>query len=402
MKKKTDWKVLVTDADALHSLPIVRSLGSKGMRVSMSSHRKVFSLCFYSKYCSERIIYPAPNRSKEFIDFMVDLVRSRRFDILLPVRSTITPQIAEHAEKLRPFVNFVLPPSESMTTANNKELTFRFAEKVGIPVPRTIYPRKFSDIEEEARRFRFPVVTKALVASGSRGLAYLNSADELLSFAEKNLVQESDLVQKRWIVQEYIQGPGCGFFSIFDRGEPKAMFMHRRIREYPITGGPSTLAESYYHPRLKELGLKLLEALNWNGVAMVEFKLDLKDNEFKLMEINPRFWGSLNLPLACGVDFPYLFCLLSMKQNFEPVFKYKEGVKFRWLFPGDFMHLLAKYGLSKDFYKDFFDPGVRYDISLSDIKPNIVELFLIAGYFVQNRGKIRYPQGKPVKPSLGT
>jgi predicted ATP-grasp superfamily ATP-dependent carboligase len=398
MRKKTNWKVLVTDADALHSLPIVRSLGSRGMRVSMGSHRRVFSLSFYSKFCRDRIIYPPPDQSDEFIDFMIRLVRSRKFDILLPVRSTVTPLIAQHAKEFKPFVNFALPSLESMTLANNKELTFRFAEKMKIPVPRTIYPRKFSDVEQEAKNFRFPVVAKALIASGSRGLAYLNSADELLRFAKKNLISQSDANQQKCIVQEYIRGPGCGFFSIFDQGEPKAIFMHRRIREYPITGGPSTLAESYYHPRLKELGLKLLKALNWNGVAMVEFKLDLADNEFKLMEINPRFWGSLNLPVACGVDFPHLFCLLAMKQDFEPVFEYRKGIKFRWLFPGDFMHLLAQYGLSKDFYTDFFDPSVRYDISLSDIKPNIIELLLIAGYFIQNRGKIRYPQGKPIIP----
>jgi predicted ATP-grasp superfamily ATP-dependent carboligase len=398
MRKRTNWKVLVTDADALHSLPIVRSLGSRGMRVSMGSHRRAFSLSFYSKFCRDRIIYPSPEQSDEFIDFMIRLVRSRKFDILLPVRSTVTPLIAQHAKEFEPFVNFALPSLESMTLANNKELTFRFAEKMKIPVPRTIYPRKFSDVEQEAENFRFPVVAKALIASGSRGLAYLNSADELLRFAKKNLTSQSDADQQKCIVQEYIRGPGCGFFSIFDQGEPKAIFMHRRIREYPITGGPSTLAESYYHPRLKELGLKLLKALNWNGVAMVEFKLDLADNEFKLMEINPRFWGSLNLPVACGVDFPYLFCLLAMKQDFEPVFEYRKGVKFRWLFPGDFMHLLAQYGLSKDFFTDFFDPSVRYDISLSDIKPNIIELLLIAGYFIQNRGKIRYPQGKPIIP----
>jgi predicted ATP-grasp superfamily ATP-dependent carboligase len=398
MRKKTNWKVLVTDADALHSLPIVRSLGSRGMRVSMGSHRRVFSLSFYSKFCGDRIIYPPPDQSDEFIAFMIQLVRSRKFDILLPVRSTVTPLIAQHAQEFEPFVNFALPSLESMILANNKELTFRFAEKMKIPVPRTIYPRKFSEVEQEVKNFRFPVVAKALIASGSRGLAYLNSADELLRFAQKNLTSRSNTDQQKCIVQEYIRGPGCGFFSIFDRGEPKAIFMHRRIREYPITGGPSTMAESYYHPRLKELGLKLLKALNWNGVAMVEFKLDLEDNEFKLMEINPRFWGSLNLPVACGVDFPYLFCLLAMKQDFEPVLEYQEGVKFRWLFPGDFMHLLAQYGLSKDFYTDFFDSSVRYDISLSDIKPNIIELLLIAGYFIQNRGKIRYPQGKPVIP----
>ncbi len=398
MKKEINWKVLVTDADALHSLCIVRSLGAKGMRVSMGSLRRLFSLSFYSKFCRERIIYPAPNHTQEFIDFMVDRVRSKSYDILLPVRSSVTPLIAEHAEKFRPYVNFLLPSAESMRVANDKELTFKFAEKIGIPIPRTIYPQKFSDIEQEAQRFRYPVVTKAAFGSGSRGLAYLNSAGDLLKFAEKNLKHESDLAVNRWIIQEYIQGPGCGFFAIFNRGEPKAIFMHRRIREYPITGGPSVMAESYYHPRLKELGLKLLKALNWNSVAMVEFKLDLKDNEFKLMEVNPRFWGSLNLPVACGVDFPYYYCLLSMQKDFKPVFKYREGIKFRWLFPGDFMYLLANYGFSKDFYHDFFDPNVKYDISLSDIKPNIIELFLIAGYFIQNRGRIRYPQGKPNKP----
>jgi predicted ATP-grasp superfamily ATP-dependent carboligase len=397
MKKRIDWKVLVTDADALHSLCIVRSLGAKGMKVSLGSLRRIFSLSFYSKFCRERIIYPSPGHAPEFVDFMVDLVKRKNFDIFLPVRSTVTPLIAEHAEKFKPFVNFLLPSAESMRVANNKELTFRFAEKIGIPVPKTVYPQTFSDIEKAAKDFRYPVVTKMAFGSGSRGLAYLNSKDDLLKFAERNLKGESELAKNRWIVQEYIQGPGCGFFSIFDRGEPKAIFMHRRIREYPVTGGPSVLAASYYHPRLKELGLKLLRALNWNSVAMVEFKLDVKDNEFKLMEVNPRFWGSLNLPVACGVDFPYYYCLLSMKRDFKPVFKYREGIKFRWLFPGDFMHLLANYGLCKDFYTDFFDPLVKYDISLSDIKPNLLELFLIGGYFIQNRGKIRYPQGKPIK-----
>jgi predicted ATP-grasp superfamily ATP-dependent carboligase len=397
MKKKVDWKVLVTDADALHSLCIVRSLGSKGMKVSLGSLRRIFSLSFYSKFCRERIIYPSPGQVAEFVDFMVDQVRRKNFDIFLPVRSTVTPLIAEHADRFKPYVNFLLPSAESMRVANNKELTFRFAEKIGIPVPKTVYPQTFSEIEKEAGSFRYPVVTKTAFGSGSRGLAYHNSKDELLKYAERNLKGESGPVKNRWIVQEYIQGPGCGFFSIFDRGEPKAMFMHRRIREYPVTGGPSVLAASYYHPRLKELGLKLLKALNWNSVAMVEFKLDVRDNEFKLMEVNPRFWGSLNLPVACGVDFPYYYCLLSMKQDFKPVFKYREGIKFRWLFPGDFMHLLASYGLCREFYTDFFDPRVKYDISLSDIKPNLIELFLIGGYFIQNRGKIRYPQGKPIK-----
>ena len=235
---------------------------------------------------------------------------------------------------------------------------------------------------------------KSVFGSGSKGITYVNSASRLIELCNKQFQKENSQSNK-FILQEFIPGEGYGFFAIFDRGEPKAIFMHHRLREYPITGGPSSFAESIYDERLKELGLKILSELNWNGVAMVEFKLDSRDNQFKLMEINPKFWGSLNLAIASGVDFPYLFCLLAKGEKFEPVFKYKQGVKFRWLFPNDFMYLLAHRGLSLKFYKDFFDKTVKYDISSSDIKPNILELFLVGGYLIQNKGKIRYPQGKP-------
>jgi predicted ATP-grasp superfamily ATP-dependent carboligase len=395
MTKTKDWKVLVTDGDALHSLAIVRSLGSKKMRVTISSHRKVFSLSFYSKFCQKRLVYPDPDKKKgQFIHFLIQELKSSDYDILLPVRSTVTPLVAQYKEELSRYTNFVIPSRESMEIANNKEKTFKFSEKIGIPIPRTFYPQNMDELEQAAKELSFPVVVKASYGAGSRGVFYVKTAENLFSFFNKYFSSGKYSEDNRTMVQELIQGPGCGFFSIFDKGEPKAIFMHKRIREYPITGGPSTVAESYYHPRLKELGLKILKELNWDGVAMVEFKLDQKDNEFKLMEINPKFWGSLYLAIASGVDFPYLYCLQAMKERFEPVFEYKKDVKFRWLFPGDFMCLLAHYGFLKDFYTDFFDKNVRYDISFADIKPNILEIFLIAGYLIQNKGKIRYPQGK--------
>ncbi|MDH4223605.1 MAG: ATP-grasp domain-containing protein, partial [candidate division Zixibacteria bacterium] len=318
------------------------------------------------------------------------------YDILLPVRSTVTPLVAENEEELSRYANFVITSKDSMEIANNKEKTFKFAEKIGIPIPKTFYPRSMDEVELAVKELSFPVVIKASHGAGSRGVFYVNTHETLFSFFNNYFSSSRTGETRTSMIQELIWGGGYGFFSIFNQGEPRAIFMHKRIREYPITGGPSTVAESYYNPRLKELGLKLLKELKWNGVAMVEFKKDVKDDEFKLMEINPKFWGSLNLAIASGVDFPYLFCLQAMKERYEPVFEYKKGVKFRWLFPGDFMNLLAHYGFSKDFYKDFFDKNVCYDISASDIKPNILELFLVAGYFIQNKGKIRYPQGKPL------
>jgi len=394
MADSKDWRVLVTDGDALHSLAIVRSLGQKGMKVTVSSHRGVFSLSFYSKYCQKRLTYPNPTDKKEFINFLIGHIRKNQYDILLPVRSTITPLVSEYQDALRPYIDFVIPSLESMEIANSKEKTFQFAEKIGIPIPRTFYPQSVSEVEAVSGKLKFPVVIKSVFGSGSKGITYVNSMSRLVELCDKSF-KKGNSTSGSFILQEFIPGEGYGFFAIFDRGEPKAIFMHHRLREYPITGGPSSLAESIYDERLKELGLKMLGELNWNGVAMVEFKLDNRDNRFKLMEVNPKFWGSLNLAIASGVDFPYLFCLLAKGEKFKSVFKYKQGVKFRWLFPNDLMYLLAHYGLSFKFYKDFFDGSVNYDISFSDIKPNILEFFLAGGYLIQNKGRIRYPQGKP-------
>jgi hypothetical protein len=108
------------------------------------------------------------------------------------------------------------------------------------------------------------------------------------------------------LVQERIpkEGDSLGVSALFDENSRvKAAFVHRRLREYPITGGPSTLRESVSRPEILELGLSLLKALDWFGVAMVEFKMDPRDDTPKLMEVNPRFWGSLQLAISSGVHF---------------------------------------------------------------------------------------------------
>ena len=95
------------------------------------------------------------------------------------------------------------------------------------------------------------------------------------------------------LIQEYIHGDGYGVEILCNHGEQRAIFMHRRLREYPVTGGASTLRESVYNEKVKNIALDLMRDLEWHSVAMVEFKLDEKDGMSKLMEINGRFWGSL-------------------------------------------------------------------------------------------------------------
>lgn len=145
--------------------------------------------------------------------------------------------------------------------------------------------------------------------------------------------------------------------------------MHQRLREYPITGGASTAAKTVYHEEAFMHGKKLLDALKWNGPAMVEFKYDPQTNKLALMEINPKFWGSTELGLAAGVNFGELLVKdnqgVDLIANFSPD-QYKK-IQFFWPFDGDLFSIVASKKFT--FFKEYFSKG--YQTNLKTAGPMI-------------------------------
>jgi predicted ATP-grasp superfamily ATP-dependent carboligase len=132
-----------------------------------------------------------------------------------------------------------------------------------------------------------------------------------------------------------------------------AAFAHQRNREYPISGGPSTDRVSILAPQLVELSIHLLKELKWQGIAMVEWKIDPRDGQPKLMEINPRFWGSLELAIRSGVDFPTLYARVASGEMVRPVLNYRVGVQCRWMIPGEILHYFNQPPSQKESWKKF-------------------------------------------------
>src|SRR6185503_992863 len=130
------------------------------------------------------------------------------------------------------------------------------------------------------------------------------------------------------LIQEKVEGPGYGVGVFAERGRVIASFAHRRLREYPVTGGPSSACVSVVDDRLTGYAAAVIRELGWSGVAMVEFK---KDDDYRLMEVNPRFWGSLPLATRAGVNFPDLLCRHAMGEAVAGPFPYEAGVKLRFL-----------------------------------------------------------------------
>jgi predicted ATP-grasp superfamily ATP-dependent carboligase len=142
------------------------------------------------------------------------------------------------------------------------------------------------------------------------------------------------------LVQGRISGPGLGIFMLTCEGRPLASFAHRRIREKPPTGGVSVYSESVAaRDDLAKDAKAILAHYRWSGVAMVEFKEEASTGTPYLMEVNGRFWGSLQLAIDAGVDFPLLAVRMALGEDVPPVDTYQLGARSRWLW-GDVDHLL--------------------------------------------------------------
>jgi predicted ATP-grasp superfamily ATP-dependent carboligase len=382
--------VLLTDGNFKHTLASVRSLGKRGINVTVMSHIP-YNLSSLSKYCGKSVICPNPEKDPKFADFLLDYVKNNHIDVLLPIGYESTMYTDKIREELEKYTKIPMFDTKMLEIGSNKSKTFKFAESIGIRIPKTFYPdEKYGSYEVErlSDRVGYPVVIKGIFGWGI--IHYANNCRELREWYKK-------LQPHRPIIQEYIPGDGYGFFALYNHGECRAMFMHRRVRTFPATGGSSAVSESIYDERLMETGKKLLDALKWHGVAMVEFKKDDRTGEYVLMEINAKFWGSLGIAIDAGVDFPYLACKMAIDGDIEPVIKYKTGFVLRWLFPADIFNVISEPSGFKQFIRDFRDPKVTYDIYFDDFKPTAMQIIQTVGEFILKIHKHKFwnPHGIP-------
>jgi predicted ATP-grasp superfamily ATP-dependent carboligase len=187
-----------------------------------------------------------------------------------------------------------------------------------------------------------PAMSKIPIKDGflSTGVRYAHDKAEL-----EKLYETEPALDFPSMIQEKVIGPGTGLFTLFQNGRHLALFSHQRLREKPPSGGVSVVCESVaLDEEMVEASKKLLAAVDWQGVAMVEFKRDIRDGHAKLMEINGRFWGSLQLAIASGVDFPVLFLhmLTQSAQKRGADDNYRIGLRMKW-FLGTLDYLLIRF-----------------------------------------------------------
>jgi predicted ATP-grasp superfamily ATP-dependent carboligase len=376
-------RVFVTDGYWRKTVAAVRALGCMGLRVTVSESTYLAPALF-SRYCYRRVRSPSPLlQPSQYLDFLEDYLTRHPHQVLLPMEEDTLLLLAQNRERFAHLTRLPFAAYDNLLFARDKLKVLRQAEALDIPTPKTHEITSIDEIDPLARQLQYPVVVKPRVGSGSAGIYYVAEPSQL-SFALERLFLSGQLP----LVQERLPADGAGIgasFLLDQEHQIRASFIHRRIREYPVEGGPSTLRESIIHDQVRHDGARLLQNLHLTGVAMVEFKIDSRDGKAKLLEVNPRFWGSLALAINAGVNFPYLLTLMAMDLDFPPVLDYRLKHFCRWLLPGDILHFLKNPGrwhLKPSFFQ-FRKPNLTYDIvDLKDPLPILGSVLALLPFYL--------------------
>ncbi len=333
--------VFVTDGNQRACLAVVRALGKIGVPVTVGE-TQVPSLASSSRFCARAVQYPSPLTSPaEFVEVVTAELLRGGHNMFLPM-TDVTCRIAAEIAVRVPQVRIPLPSPEVVVRTQDKGAVVEAARQVGLACPKTYAPANREALETLTRQLPYPVVVKprfSVFPAKGRWLRtqvqYAHTPEDLIAKYQEAASQVPDP-----LIQELVPGDGFGVFLLVWDGELKAAMCHRRIREKPPTGGVSVLRETVaLDERLVAASTSLLKQLGWQGVAMVEFK---GDETPCVMEINGRFWGSLQLAVDAGMNFPAMLYRLCDGKPVASSFDYRVGVKSRWL-AGDLDHLLLRY-----------------------------------------------------------
>lgn len=379
--------VLVLNAVAHVQIAVARSLHRRGVPVAVAD---ITGAAPSPRSRAVRTFARLPNyidAPERFADSLSRLIRDQRCDMLIPCGDPGLVAVADHYERLRRIAYIGCPPPEVVRRVLEKKETLRIASECGIATPATYDLPNSAALETLAPRLRFPLIAKPASKIGR-----ISPPFKMRYFASLEGLREAFLIDPDFgasnLFQEYCEGEGVGIELLLHRNEPVALFQHRRLKELPASGGGSVLSESAaLNPQLADQAITLLRKLEWEGVAMVEFRYDRATSRAVLMEVNGRYWGSLPLAIHAGIDFPFYEWQLAHGLKPAVPAAYRVGIRARWL-SGDIRRLASLFADSSvdgwpappamaelaHFIKDSIRPARPALWSWSDPTPALREL----------------------------
>ncbi len=351
------------------SLAVARSLGKKNIKTIVVSKNK-YAMSFFSKYCHEKI----------HIDDPITLFsKFSKNEIIMPICEDLIIELSKNLNKYE-FTPAFQEYSVLELAFNKKKLIDRAIE-FNIPCPETLFIEDDSTFKKISGQLKFPLVIKPIRNKGGTGISFIDSRSHFTEIYYDSLKKFGPL-----LIQEKIPYEERYSVAILMNNEQimKRCCVLRAKRFHPISNGPASFVETVNKPQLVEMGKMLLQSIGYSGIAEIEFVIDTRTNEPKLMEINPRFWGSLQGAISAGVDFPSLLYQMVKEGDIEKKLDYKKGIKTRNVIPYEYQRLRGiimgshtagfKIASILEFLK-FYQDDAYFIFDVYDMKPFFSVLF---------------------------
>ena len=314
-------------------LAVGRSLGRNGIKVlGLDSSKKVG---FYSRYI-DAMICPHPLEcEQEFIAFLLRVAaREKKRPALFITCDDFLLAVSRNRKDLEQHYLMNLPSSQIIESIADKFRQYTLALNAGIPVPETFFFENMDQVLEILDRIPLPAFIKGAEVTSWRKKMGVASKGFVVTTREE-LKRTFEMVFRRGasgLVQELIPGPDTNHYKsscyLSRKGEILLAFGLQKIRQQPVGFGFGCLVQSIDYPQMLTLGKNLFTRIGYRGVGSAEFKLDLRDNKLKLIELNPRYWQQNALAEQCGMNFP----LMDYREltNCEPkaILGYRSGIKW--------------------------------------------------------------------------
>lgn len=386
---RPNGKVLVLGHDNRAFLSVIRSLGRRNLQVHIG-WCAADNFARYSRYVYQHHDIPlySPHNTL-WKDSLISLLRQEYFDLVIPCHDVDLIPLQEHRQELAGLGLIYLLDQKSFDICFDKFKSIDLARFLNIPVARGMMIGDIGQINEILNNYSFPLILKPRASHDSQKLEHRGIVRRVNNINELNHYLPMYFLNGEVLVQENFLGTGVGVELLADRGEILVAFQHVRIHE-PLSeegglsgGGSSYRKSAPLNPILLEASRKIVAALNYRGVMMVEFKYNFDTDEYIFIEINGRFWGSLPLAIAAGVDFPYYLyqLLVEGKRQFPQGYNleiYGRNIEFdlAWMRQNFKAKLPVPLGkIIKEFLFNIITLRERFDTLVADdLRPGFLTL----------------------------
>ena len=372
-------------------LGLVRALATEGVDVVLLDRDPC--LARVSRYVRRFLRCPDVRNEEAFLNFLVGLAKDGGLEgwVIFPTDDETVFFLSRYRDRLDGLYRLTTPAWDVVKFAYDKKQSYRLAEKIGIPIPKTYYPEGLDGLDEID--LPFPVVVKPAVmrsffqATGKKVFRAKDRDELVLMYRNAcSVIDPADV-----LIQEEIPDVARHLYSfcpLFKEKQVLARIVAKRLRQHPMDfGQASTFAETVDLPELETLGTRFLSAMDFYGLCEVEFIEDPRDGVFKFLEVNPRVWGWHTLAVRAGVNLPYLLYLDMVREEVRDGY-FRKGVKWvRWMtdVPTSAMEILrGRMGVKA--YVDSLRGEKEFAVlSLKDPLPFLSELLMLP-YLWKKRG----------------